>query len=101
MIRLISILLALTVAATPVASAAVPDSPARQAFEEGRRAYNVGQFQEAIAAFEQSYRLSGDPTLLFNLAQSHRQAGQLEAAVNAYRAYLRELPSAANRAYVE
>jgi tetratricopeptide (TPR) repeat protein len=101
MIRFMSVLLALIVATTPVTGAAAPDSAARQAFEEGRRAYNLGQFQEAVVAFETSYRLSGDPLLLFNVGQSHRQAGQLELALNAYRAYLRELPSAANRPYVE
>jgi tetratricopeptide (TPR) repeat protein len=101
MIRFFSVLLALTLTVAPPARAGAPDSPARQAFEDGRRAYNLGQFPEAVAAFETSYRLSGDPTLLFNVAQAHRQAGQLELALTAYRAYLRELPAAANRAYVE
>jgi tetratricopeptide (TPR) repeat protein len=102
MFRLVSLMIAVALAAAPArARAQTADSPARQAFEEGRRAYNMGHFSQAIAAFEASYRLSGDPVLLFNLAQAHRQAGQLDLSLNAYRAYLRERPDALNRTYVE
>jgi hypothetical protein len=103
MLRLSCLLIAVAVGLTtgPRVCAEPVNSPARQAFVEGRRAYNMGHFSQAIAAFETSYRLSGDPVLLFNLAQAHRQAGQLDLSLNAYRAYLRERPDALNRAYVE
>jgi tetratricopeptide (TPR) repeat protein len=74
---------------------------ARQAYELGRRAYNLARFEEAAAKFEESYQLSGDPTLLFNVAQSHRQAGKRQEALTIYRAYLREVPSADNAERVE
>jgi tetratricopeptide (TPR) repeat protein len=104
MILLVALLTAVHFAAatpTPTPEAAGTDSPARRAFEQGRRDYNLGRFPEAVAAFEESYRLSGDPVLLFNLAQSHRRAGQRQKALNAYQAYLRELPGAPNRALAE
>jgi hypothetical protein len=74
---------------------------ARQAFVDGQRAYDLGHWDEAIRAFENSYRLSGDPVLLFNLAQAHRQAGHTREALTTYRAYLRGRPEASNRAQVE
>jgi len=74
---------------------------ARQAFVEGHRAYNLGHWDEAIRGFERSYRLSGDPVLLFNLAQAHRQAGHTREALTTYRAYLRDRPEASNRSQVE
>src|SRR5690348_7307657 len=70
------------------AQAAPPDSTARTAFEDGRTAYNLGRWQEAIDAFEKAYRLSKDPALLYNIAQAHRQAGHLGEAITIYRAFL-------------
>ena len=94
------------VAAAPIARAAEQAPPAnveqaRQAFERAHRAYNLGQWHEAADGFAEAYRMTGDPTLLFNRAQALRQGGRLGEAVTAYRAYLREKPDAANRAEVE
>jgi hypothetical protein len=84
------------------ASGAAPASQeARQAFVEAERAYDLGHWDEAIRGFETSYRLTGDPILLFDLAQAHRQAGHVRAALTTYRAYLRQRPDAPNRAKVE
>lgn len=80
---------------------AAPDDRAREAYEMGRRAYNLAQYDEAAGKFEESYRLSGDAVLLFNLAQCYRHAGRLQEALSSYRSYLRESPDAENRALVE
>jgi tetratricopeptide (TPR) repeat protein len=74
---------------------------ARQAAESGRRAYNLGQWPEAIAEFGNAYRLSGDPALLFNLAQAHRRAGHASEAISFYKAFLREQPTSKNRELAE
>jgi hypothetical protein len=74
---------------------------AKAAFHEGLRAFNLGKWEEAVAAFEQSYKLSGDPALLFNVAQAQRQAGHRKEAVIAYKAYLREIPDTPHRELVE
>jgi hypothetical protein len=74
---------------------------ARDAAENGRRAYNLSHWDEAIAGFEKAYQLSGDPALLFNLAQAHRQAGHGNEAVHFYKTYLREQPSGPNREIAE
>jgi tetratricopeptide (TPR) repeat protein len=74
---------------------------AKQAYEEALRAFNLGQWDEAIAGFQKSYKLSGDATLLFNVAQAHRQAGHVKEAIIAYKAFLREKPDTPHREMIE
>jgi len=74
---------------------------AKAAFYEGLRSFNLGQWDEAVAGFEKSYKLSGDPALLFNVAQAQRQAGHRKEALIAYKAYLRENPDTPHRELVE
>jgi hypothetical protein len=74
---------------------------AKQAYEEALRAFNLGQWDEAIAGFQKSYKLSGDATLLFNVAQAHRQAGHVKEAIIAYKAFLREKPETPHREMIE
>jgi tetratricopeptide (TPR) repeat protein len=75
---------------------------ARQAANRGMAAYNLGSYEEAARAYEESYRQVQDPVLLFNLGQSWRLAGNPEKALIAYRSYLRTAPAdAPNRAQVE
>jgi tetratricopeptide (TPR) repeat protein len=75
---------------------------ARQAANRGMAAYNLGSYEEAARAYEESYRLVQDPVLLFNLGQSWRLAGNPDKALIAYRSYLRTAPAdAPNRAQVE
>jgi hypothetical protein len=45
---------------------------ARALYEEGLRHYNVAEYADAITAFKEAYLRSGDPKLLFNVAQSYR-----------------------------
>ncbi len=44
----------------------------QQAFDAGARAYESGQFEAAIQAFDQAYAISPREGLLFSLAQAHR-----------------------------
>ena len=74
---------------------------AKQAYEEALRAFNLGHWQDAVAGFERSYTLSGDPALLFNVAQAQRQAGNMKEAVIAYKAFLREKPDTPHREMIE
>jgi len=74
---------------------------AKQAYEEALRAFNLGQWDEAVAGFQKSYKLSGDATLLFNVAQAHRQAGHVKEAIIAYKAFLRERPDTPHREMIE
>jgi tetratricopeptide (TPR) repeat protein len=74
---------------------------AREHYHKGVTAYEVGDFDEAIREFSASYKLKDDPTILFNLAQSHRFAHHRDEALRSYRIYLQKVPDAANRDEVE
>ncbi|HZH04848.1 MAG TPA: tetratricopeptide repeat protein [Myxococcaceae bacterium] len=80
--------------ATPTFAAAV--EPAKVAFQRAQRAYDLGQFEEALKGYSEVYRLKSHPALLFNIAQCHRQLAQYERAAFFYRRYLSLSPKAPN-----
>jgi len=63
--------------------------------------FELGQFKEALGEFEQAYKLSPHPLLLFNIAQAERLAGERDRALATYTAYLQAVPDAPNRSDVE
>jgi len=77
------------------------ESAARDAFEAGRSAYDIGRFEEALTHYERAYALSPRPMLLFNIARAADADGQGARAIGAYSEYLRLIPDAENRAFVE
>jgi tetratricopeptide (TPR) repeat protein len=74
---------------------------AREHYQKGTAFYDLGKYSEAISEFEAAYQAKSDPALLYNLAQSHRLAGNAEQALHFYRTYLRYVPRAANRVEIE
>jgi tetratricopeptide (TPR) repeat protein len=98
--KLASTLLATLLLAAPV-RAQDPKAAAKIHFDKGQREYDLGNFDAAVKEFEEAYRLFPSPALLFNLGQAHRKLGSNERALFFYRGYLRNMPSAPNRAEVE
>jgi len=78
-----------------------PEAEARARFEAGRDAFLEARWDDAMSAFEDSYRLSGRAELLYNIGSAAERAGQLERARDAYGEYLRAMPEAPNRAEAE
>lgn len=74
---------------------------ARDHYRAATKAYEVGQYDEAIREFASAYKLKDDPTILFNLGQAHRLAGHKMEALRAYRNYLNRVPNAPNREEVQ
>jgi tetratricopeptide (TPR) repeat protein len=70
------------------------DWEARERFELGRTFLEAGRFQQAAEEFEQAYRLSKRPQLLYNVYIANRDAGNLDSAVDALRSYLEQVPDA-------
>lgn len=99
---LISTLMGLADArADPTPPAREPDRErARGLFDESRRLYKDGRFEEAARLLEEAYRLDPAPTLLYNLARARENGGDLEGAVEAYERYLAEDPRAEDRAAI-
>lgn len=77
---------------SPVAHAAGGEADAevmaRAKFAEGNLAYDLAEFQKALDAYSEAYRLVPLPGFLFNIAQCHRQLGRPERAGFFYRRYL-------------
>ena len=88
-------------AATPSKVDKSRSALARQAFEDGKKAYTAGDYDKAIDLFRQAYEYRDDAALLFNIGQAYRQKGDAQMAIFYYRAYVRERPKARNRAEVE
>src|SRR5688572_8873646 len=65
-------------------------------FERATADYKAGNYAEAAAVYEEIYRITNNPVLLYNVGQAHRQAGNLEPALAAYRGYLEKSPDAKN-----
>jgi tetratricopeptide (TPR) repeat protein len=65
---------------------------ARQHAAQAKVHYDLNEFEKAAEEYILVYRLRPLPALLFNIAQSYRQAGQYEKAKQFYQSYLREDP---------
>ena len=87
-------MLSSTASAQDDSSASTPEDPAvaraKQIYANGTRLYDEGQYAEAALAFEEAYKLSNAPPLLFNTANAYERMGDLDraiAALNKYRVY--------------
>lgn len=75
---------------------------AKKAFGEGKTLYDEQKFAEAVEKFKESYRLSRNPLLLYNIGHTLDQAGQKDKALFYYRKFLADAPpSAAQRKDVQ
>jgi tetratricopeptide (TPR) repeat protein len=74
---------------------------ARNHFQRGKAAFELGQFRKALAHYENAYRLMALPGFLFNIGQCYRNLDDYDKAIHAFRTYLRQAPEAANREAVE
>src|SRR5215471_3837463 len=106
LLRRVALIVALgaatSVAALPARAAEdAAAASAREHYQKGTAYYDLGKYTEAIKEFEAAYEIKNDPALLFNLAQSHRLAGNAEQALHFYRTYLRRVPKAPNRSEIE
>jgi tetratricopeptide (TPR) repeat protein len=74
---------------------------AQKLYDEGKRLYNVGKFDDAVVAFEKAYDLYRAPEFLFNIGQCYRNLRNFERSIFVFESYLREKPSTDKRALVE
>jgi tetratricopeptide (TPR) repeat protein len=74
---------------------------AREHYKNGTKLFDIGKYLEAAREYEAAYQFKEDPSLLFNIGQSYRLAGEKDAALRAYKSFLRRSPEAGNRAAVQ
>lgn len=77
------------------------DERARTAAAAGKVAFDAGDFATAITRYQEAWRLKPVPSLLFNLGQSYRRAGNLTEALVSFRRYLETKPPAEQAAATE
>jgi hypothetical protein len=65
---------------------------AKKAFEEGNALFKAGKLLEAIDKLKESYRLSRNAFLLYNIGHIYDQAGQGEMVLIYYRKFLEQGP---------
>jgi hypothetical protein len=70
---------------------------AKKAFGEGKAFFDEGKLNEAIDKFKESYRLSRNPLLLYNIGFTLDQAGAKDKALFYYRKFLADAPKAATQ----
>lgn len=99
----------------PASAAPAAGGEARAAFEAGAKAFGAGDYARALAEFERAMALRPSPKIHYNIGVCRqqlmldaRERGDAEAesahaaaAVEAYKAYLREVPDAEDRLEVE
>ena len=86
-----------TPAPTPAAPTPADLEAAKQAFKDGDAAYKAGRFAEAFDKFRESYRLSRNALLIYNIAYIQEQAGHEDQALFYYRKFLAEAPAGAQK----
>jgi tetratricopeptide (TPR) repeat protein len=91
MVRALSLILALLAFAGPaLAQGTVEERRARELYDNGAILYEEGRYEDAIQAWEEAYRISKRPLLLFNIANAQERIGQYRLALdslNRYRAF--------------
>ncbi len=67
------------------AAIAHAETPAETAFQRGKEALQVGKYDEACTAFQESQRLDPQPTTQFNIALCSEQLGKIGTALAIHR----------------
>jgi tetratricopeptide (TPR) repeat protein len=72
------------------------DELAKQYYKLGEELYNRADYEGALKQFQQAYKLSNKPALLYNMARCNESLGQHEKAIELLREYLKSSPENAN-----
>ena len=82
------VLAAVLIVAASAGIAVADEATARKNFDDGERAYNLGEFKKAVDLFKQAYDQWPEPAFLFNVAQTYRQIGDCKQALFFYKRFL-------------
>jgi tetratricopeptide (TPR) repeat protein len=84
---MVGVLLTGTLGAAPGQSDRA-DTQAREKFRIAQKAFNLGNFEQALDYYSQAYSLKAHPGFLFNIAQCYRMLREYERAAFFYKRYL-------------
>lgn len=74
---------------------------ARVHFGAGKQFYKESRYDDAIREFRDAYKYDPNPLLLYNLAQAYEKAALIPDALQYYRRYIHDSPTAPDRKTVE
>jgi tetratricopeptide (TPR) repeat protein len=77
------------------------EQAARNAYKVGRAAYETGDYQLAYDKFKESFQLSHEPALLYNIASALQGLKRPHEAAEALRSFLRLQPGDPDRDRIE
>lgn len=77
------------------------DDAARNAYKVGRAAYESGDYQLAYDKFKESFQLSHEPALLYNIASALQGLKRPHDAAEALRSFLRLQPNDPDKPKIE
>ena len=75
-------------------SVAEPKTP-KEFINRATQRFSAGDYAAAIDDYRAAYQLRQLPTLIFNIAQAHRKAGQWQEALANYERFMKEDPKSA------
>src|SRR6266498_2326357 len=92
----------LWLAAAPAAAAMTEEEERAKAhFLAGQSYYDQASYADALKEFNEAYRISKRPALLYNIARCHEALDQVPEAVAMLERYLHEAPDDVDRAAIE
>src|SRR5215475_8477956 len=77
------------------------DEAAKNAYKVGRAAYETGDYQLAYDKFKESFQLSHEPALLYNIASALQGLKRPHDAAEALRSFLRLQPNDPDKPKIE
>ena len=93
--------LAILLSCASASADARQEQAARDAFAAGRAAYESGDYQVAYDKFKESFQLSHEPALLYNVASALQGLKRPHEAAEALRSFLRLQPNDSDRPRIE
>jgi hypothetical protein len=92
--RALALALCVALAAAPVAADEPPgvDAQARAHYESAQKLYDEGQYDEAIAEYQEAYRRKPHPNTIYNIAQAYERLLDYAQSVAWFERYLKEAP---------
>ena len=88
-------------AAAPAHAISEDDERAKAHFLAGQSYYDQASYTDALREFNEAYRISKRPALLYNVARCYEALDQYDEAVKMLQRYLDEDPETTDRAAVE
>jgi tetratricopeptide (TPR) repeat protein len=97
----LAVALVIVLWSTFAAADARQDEAARNAYKIGRAAYETGDYQLAYDKFKESFQLSHEPALLYNIASALQGLKRPHEAAEALRSFLRLQPGDPDKPKIE